>query len=62
MQEFNGKKLNLFKFLAGKSCYLHNCATVLSEDSLFRMNKGVPKYNKYLIYTRVFAIKCYFIP
>ena len=31
MQGFNGKNLNLFIFLAGKTCYLHNCATVLSK-------------------------------
>ena len=37
------RKLNLFRFLAGKTCYSHDCATVTSEDSLFRMNKGVPK-------------------
>ncbi len=35
--------------LAVNACYLHNYATVLSEDSLFRMNKGVPTIQQILV-------------
>ena len=52
-------KCNFFVFCATKPCYLHNCATVSSEDSLFI--RACRRYNKYLKYTRILAIKCNFI-
>ena len=49
MQGFCAKKLNLFKILAENTCYSYNCATVISEDSLFGTNKGVPKLQQIFV-------------
>ena len=48
IQGFNGKKSNIFEFLVGNTCYLHNCANVNSEGTHPGGEGACRSYCKYL--------------